>query len=71
VPGWLRHEPSLLAFPLSNVRKEAALALGELAEARDTAILAVLEAALADGDPEVRKSARIAIAQIRERVSAA
>ncbi|WP_259463797.1 hypothetical protein [Cupriavidus plantarum] len=50
MPGWLRREPSLLAFPLSNVRKEAALA---------------------DGDPEVRKSARIAIAQIRERVSAA
>jgi HEAT repeat protein len=54
----------LLTYPISNVRKEAALALGELA---DASALAVLEAALGDGDPEVRKAARIAIAQIGAR----
>jgi HEAT repeat protein len=56
----------LLTFPISNVRKEAALALGELGNAD---ALAVLEAALGDGDPEVRKAVRIAIAQIGERIA--
>ena len=52
---------ALLAHAISNLRKEAALALGEL---RDPATLRALHDALEDRDPEVRKAVRIAIAQI-------
>lgn len=67
--GELRHAPAaalvatLLRHPIGNLRKEAALALGDLG-VRDT--LPALQAATQDGDPEVRKSARIAIAQFEE-----
>lgn len=54
---------ALLRHTVSNLRKEAALALGELG-LPDT--LSALRDALHDGDPEVRKSARIAIAQIEQ-----
>lgn len=46
------------------MRKEAALALGELG---NIDALPVLEAALEDRNPEVRKTARIAIGQIGAR----
>jgi HEAT repeat protein len=49
-----------------QVREEAALTLREVG---GLAEVAVLEAALQDGDPEVRKSARIALAQIGELVT--
>jgi HEAT repeat protein len=52
---------TLLAHPISNLRKEAALALGEIA---DTAALPTLRLAETDGDPEVVKAVRIAVAQI-------
>ncbi|MBJ9665853.1 HEAT repeat domain-containing protein, partial [Burkholderia gladioli] len=54
---------ALLTHAISNLRKEAALALGEL---RDPAWLEALGAALEDGDPEVRKAVRIAIRQIEQ-----
>ena len=49
---------------VSNLRKEAALALGEIG---DPAPLPELERAAEDSDPEVRKAARLAIAQIGQR----
>jgi HEAT repeat protein len=52
---------ALLTHAISNLRKEAALALGELCEPD---ALPALHAALQDGDPDVRKAARIAIQQI-------
>ncbi|MGE8385931.1 MAG: HEAT repeat domain-containing protein, partial [Pseudomonas putida] len=52
----------LLGHGIANLRKEAALALGELGQAR---ALPVLQAAEADSDPEVRKAVRIALAQLR------
>jgi HEAT repeat protein len=52
---------ALLSHAISNLRKEAALALGEL---RDPSTLAALEHALDDADPEVRKAVRIALQQI-------
>ena len=52
---------ALLSHAISNLRKEAALALGEL---RDRATLPALTRALEDHDPEVRKAVRIAIRQI-------
>ena len=55
---------ALLQHSISNLRKEAALALGELGVAET---LPALQGALEDGDPDVRKSARIAITQIQER----
>ncbi len=54
---------ALLSHAISNLRKEAALALGEL---RDRATLPALSAALDDRDPEVRKAVRIAIGQVDE-----
>ncbi|MDE9388622.1 HEAT repeat domain-containing protein, partial [Pseudomonas aeruginosa] len=44
------------------LRKEAALALGELADPASAQALRVAEG---DGDPEVRKAVRIALAQLR------
>ncbi|MFM0731281.1 HEAT repeat domain-containing protein [Paraburkholderia sediminicola] len=54
---------ALLTHAISNLRKEAALSLGELG---DAASLPALHAAAADADadPEVRKAARIALTQI-------
>jgi HEAT repeat protein len=52
----------LLGHGIANLRKEAALALGELGEAR---ALPALQAAEADSDPEVRKAVRIALAQLQ------
>ncbi len=56
-----------LSHSISNVRKEAALALGEIGSSDDAPTLSALEAAEADGDPEVRKAARIALRQIAGR----
>jgi HEAT repeat protein len=50
-----------LQNPVSNLRKEAAIALGEIG---DTRAIAPLEAALADPDPDVRKLARLALTAI-------
>ncbi|AXL53337.1 PBS lyase [Paraburkholderia caffeinilytica] len=52
---------ALLTHAISNLRKEAALSLGELG---DAASLPALQVAATDPDPEVRKAARIALAQI-------
>ena len=52
----------MLEHQISNLRKEAALALGEIAS---PAALPALEKIQDDPDPEVRKSARLAISQIR------
>ncbi|HCI1848611.1 TPA: HEAT repeat domain-containing protein, partial [Pseudomonas aeruginosa] len=52
----------LLGHPIGNLRKEAALALGELADPASAQALRVAEG---DGDPEVRKAVRIALAQLR------
>ncbi len=57
---------ALLRHPISNLRKEAALALGELGV---RATLPALQVASQDGDPDVRKATRIAIAQIEEATS--
>ncbi|MEC8199206.1 MAG: HEAT repeat domain-containing protein, partial [Pseudomonadota bacterium] len=46
---------------ISNLRKDAAAALGEIA---DAGALPYLEKALGDPDPEVRKNVRWAIGQI-------
>ena len=51
----------LLSHSISNLRKEAALALGELG---DRGLLPALQAAQGDPDPEVRKAIRIALQQI-------
>jgi HEAT repeat protein len=56
-----------LGHSISNLRKEAALALGEIG---DAAALPNLEHAAHDPDPEVRKSVRLAIAQIGARPAA-
>ncbi|HWV05866.1 HEAT repeat domain-containing protein, partial [Ralstonia sp.] len=52
---------ALLAHPISNLRKEAALALGETGEA---SALPALRSTESDSDPEVVKAVRIALAQI-------
>jgi len=52
---------ALLVHTISNLRKEAALALGELGSHGS---LPALQAALDDRDPDVRKALRIAIGQI-------
>ena len=52
---------ALLTHTVSNLRKEAALALGEL---RDPHTLPALRDALQDRDPDVRKAVRIALQQI-------
>ncbi len=51
-----------LGHRISNLRKEAALALGEL---NDRGAVAALQAAQDDGDPEVRKAVRIALSQLQ------
>jgi HEAT repeat protein len=51
-----------LAHPQANLRKEAAAALGEIA---DPAAQPLLESVVNDPDPEVRKNARWAIQQCR------
>lgn len=53
---------SALFHSSANLRKEAAIALGEIG---DAGALAPLAQAASDADPEVRKSARLAIAQIQ------
>ena len=53
---------ALLGHAIANLRKEAALALGELGQAR---ALPALQSAESDNDPEVRKAVRIALAQLR------
>ncbi|MFN7694447.1 MAG: HEAT repeat domain-containing protein, partial [Burkholderiales bacterium] len=50
-----------LTHTISNLRKEAVIALGEIG---DTRAIAPLEAALGDGDPDVRKLARLALTAI-------
>ena len=66
--GRLRFAPALdalietLGHRISNLRKEAALALGEL---NDSGAVAALQAAQDDGDPEVRKAVRIALSQLQ------
>ncbi|MCO8169121.1 HEAT repeat domain-containing protein [Pseudomonas sp. 21LCFQ02] len=65
--GRLRYGAALSALietlqhSISNLRKEAALALGELG---NPDAIGALQAAEQDGDPEVRKAVRIALAQI-------
>jgi HEAT repeat protein len=54
---------SLLSHAISNLRKEAALALGEL---HDPSTAAALREASGDADPDVRKAARIALQQIEQ-----
>ncbi|MNG28266.1 HEAT repeat protein [compost metagenome] len=66
--GRLRFVPALealidtLGHRISNLRKEAALALGEL---NDPRAIAALQGAQDDGDPEVRKAVRIALSQLQ------
>jgi hypothetical protein len=66
--GRLRYAPALhglvltLGHSISNLRKEAALALGELG---DRQALGPLRDAADDGDPEVRKAVRIALVQLQ------
>jgi HEAT repeat protein len=50
-----------LSHEVSNLRKEAAIALGSIGDRR---AIAPLEAALADPDPDVRKLARLALTAI-------
>lgn len=52
---------NLLTHNISNLRKEAALALGEI---DSTATLPALHSAASDPDPEVCKAVSIAIAQL-------
>ena len=52
----------LLGHAISNLRKESALALGELGDAQALPALMAVEH---DADPEVRKAVRIAIGQLR------
>jgi HEAT repeat protein len=52
---------ALLTHTISNLRKEAALALGEL---RDPRTVQALRDALDDRDPDVRKAVRIALQQV-------
>jgi hypothetical protein len=51
-----------LNHPQANLRKEAAFALGEIGDAR---AIPMLQAVMADPDPEVRKNARWAVQQMR------
>jgi HEAT repeat protein len=50
-----------LVHPAGNLRREAAIALGDVGDPRATA---ALEAASADPDPEVRKAARLALQRL-------
>jgi HEAT repeat protein len=50
-----------LRHPMSNLRKEAVIALGEVA---DTRAISHLEQALGDSDPDVRKLSKLALATI-------
>jgi HEAT repeat protein len=55
----------LFRHPISNLRKEIALALGEIGHGESKAAArSILEPAIDDADPDVRKSVRIALAQI-------
>ncbi|MEY4563949.1 MAG: hypothetical protein RLZZ618_3226, partial [Pseudomonadota bacterium] len=56
-----------LCHEVSNLRKEAAIALGETAHAD---ALPLLLAAQADPDPEVRKLARLSIARLDKALAA-
>jgi HEAT repeat protein len=47
-----------LQHAMSNLRKEAAIALGEIGDPR---AITPLEKALADSDPDVRKLAKLAL----------
>jgi len=51
----------LLVHSISNLRKEAVIALGEIG---DPAALPLIQQAGEDGDPEVRKAARLALATV-------
>ncbi|WP_151448545.1 HEAT repeat domain-containing protein [Lacisediminimonas profundi] len=55
---------SALVHGSANLRKEAAIALGEIA---DPSAVPALEQAAQDGDPEVRKAARLALGMIGQR----
>jgi HEAT repeat protein len=57
-----------IRHPQANLRKEAAAALGEIA---DPAGAPFLEPVLDDADPEVRKNARWAMQQIAQKQAAA
>lgn len=50
-----------LAHTVSNVRKESAIALGEIGDAK---AIPALEKARLDSDPDVRKLAQLALASI-------
>ena len=69
----MRHRPSVAAIAESlghqeaNLRKEAAAALGEIA---DPSARPALEAAGDDLDPDVRKNVRWALQQIANRMAA-
>jgi HEAT repeat protein len=52
---------------LSNVRKEAALALGEIG---DHSAAPALNGIANDADPDVRKAARLALAQLNSQHNA-
>jgi HEAT repeat protein len=52
---------------MGNLRKEAAVALGEIGA---PAAAPALELAAADPDPEVRKTARLALGRLALRASA-
>ncbi|MDT4884626.1 hypothetical protein FQZ97_1207850 [compost metagenome] len=47
---------------MSNLRKEAVIALGEIGDTRG---IAPLERALKDSDPDVRKLAKLALTSIQ------
>ena len=50
-----------LVHPAGNLRKEAAIALGEIG---DAGAAAALQAAEGDPDPEVRKAVRVALQRL-------
>ena len=62
MPEMVFSTPQALQHPISNLRKEAALALGEI---RSSSALPALANIQDDADPDVRKAARQAIRQIR------
>ena len=53
---------TLAKHPISNLRKEAAIALGEIG---DPKAIPLLEGALKDPDPDVRKLTQLALKQIQ------
>jgi HEAT repeat protein len=56
-----------LLHPIANLRKEAAIALGELGQ---QAAVPALQAAAGDVDPEVRKAARVALSTLEAAAAA-